>query len=38
MMRFAEAHPAMLRPVFRSPLNGASIFAMDRDGLDAATP
>ncbi len=38
MMRFAEAHPAMLHPVFRSPINGASIFALDRAALDAPAP
>jgi hypothetical protein len=38
MMRFAETHPTMLHPVFRSSVNGASIFALDRAGLDAATP
>jgi hypothetical protein len=38
MMRFAEAHPAMLRLVFRSDINGASIYALDRAELDAWTP
>jgi hypothetical protein len=38
MMRFAEAHPAMLRQVFHSEINGASIFALERAGLDAAPP
>jgi hypothetical protein len=38
MMRFAEAHPALLRPVFRSEINGATIFTLDGPGLDAAAP
>lgn len=36
MMRFAEAHPQQMHLVFRSPINGASIFALDRAALDAA--
>lgn len=38
MMRFAEAHPGMMRLVFRSPINGASIYALDRAALDAWAP
>lgn len=38
MMRFAEAHPEILRPVFRSKINGASIFAIDQDALFSAAP
>ncbi|HXX69316.1 MAG TPA: hypothetical protein VEK07_19180 [Polyangiaceae bacterium] len=34
MMRFADAHPRMLRLVFRSEINGASIYAIDRAGLE----
>jgi hypothetical protein len=33
MMRFAESHPSQLIPVFRSPVNGAAIFAIDPAGL-----
>jgi hypothetical protein len=32
--RFAETHPTMLRLVFRSPTDGASIYAIDRAALD----
>lgn len=34
MARFAEAHPRMLRLVFRSPINGAAIYAINRAALD----
>ena len=27
--RFAQAHPDILRPVFRSPVNGAAIYAIE---------
>jgi hypothetical protein len=33
MMRYAETHPLALKLVFRSEINGASIFALDPDGL-----
>jgi hypothetical protein len=33
MMQFAEAHPEVLRPVFRSKANGATIFALEEAGL-----
>jgi hypothetical protein len=32
--RFAETHPTMLRLVFRSQVDGASIYAIDRPALD----
>jgi hypothetical protein len=34
MMRFADTHPELLHLVFRSGINGASIFLGDREGLD----
>ncbi len=34
MFQFAETHPQLLRRVFRSEINGASIYAIDRDALD----
>jgi hypothetical protein len=34
MMRFADAHPEVLRLAFRSDVNGASIFVLDREALD----
>ena len=34
MYRYAERHPAELVPVFRSPVNGATIYALDRSHLD----
>jgi hypothetical protein len=34
MFQFAETHPDLLRRVFRSDINGASIYAIDRDALD----
>jgi hypothetical protein len=33
MMRYAQTHPESLKPVFRSEINGASIFALDLDGI-----
>ncbi len=33
MMSYAEAHPETFELVFRSPINGASIFALHADGL-----
>jgi hypothetical protein len=35
MMQFAEAHPDVLRPVFTSRANGATIFALEESGLPA---
>ena len=35
MIQFAEAHPEVLRPVFISRANGATIFALDEGGLPA---
>jgi len=32
MMRYAETHPQILRRVFRSEINGASIYALDPEG------
>jgi hypothetical protein len=33
MMGFAAAHPEVLKPVFRSPANGATIFELEEAGL-----
>ncbi len=38
MMRFAETHPQQMHLVFRSNINGASIFALDGAGLGASGP
>lgn len=34
MMRFAETHPRMLRRIFRSPINGSSIYEIELAALD----
>jgi hypothetical protein len=38
MMGFAEAHPEVLAPVFVSPTNGATIFAIEESGLPLSSP
>jgi hypothetical protein len=34
MWKYAERHPDELKPVFRSPINGATIYALDREHLE----
>ena len=36
--RFAQAHPEILRPVFRSPVNGAAIYAIEAVVYSARAP